>query len=487
MIDAIRDRVPCILTDFMLYLAKVKAAKNECLRKGEHYNAMKIIRKAAGWLLCLAVFVSLMPTLATAVEDCSANFNKDYTLTGNYGLDMVAIAEAQAKKTQVELGYTVDWCAYFVDDCARLAGVPQFPYRGYCEDLQLALLAWGGTWHSYADDYIPQKGDVIFFSLTSHDAQWSDHVGLVYKSGFNANGTVTTVEGNTTGTDANGNSSKSCVAIKNRPVEAFDGGLYIMGYLTINDGPNKDPDNHKVPVRTLQFNGSYMEGDDVVWLQMVLCKLGYTVDIDGIFGPGCKAKVTAFQKAQGLDADGICGPLTTQKMQEAWLTYKRNSCKIDTADWNIQLAQGEVRTVTVSLAGESIGSFGISCSDEAVCVASVKELSVKDGIAELELEAKSAGTAEISLQIVDKLGNRLLVKKLTVDVAEDLPVSCDINGDGQLDQEDLTVLLRHVAQIQTADDISCETMDVNDDNRVDAVDITILAGMIKQAESTKKN
>lgn len=105
---------------------------------------MKIVRKAAGWLLCLAVFVSLMPTVATAVEDCSANFNKDYTLTGNYGLDMVAIAEAQAKKTQVELGYTVDWCAYFVDDCARLAGVPQFPYRGYCEDLQLALLAWGG-------------------------------------------------------------------------------------------------------------------------------------------------------------------------------------------------------------------------------------------------------------------------------------------------------------------------------------------------------
>ena len=56
-------------------------------------------------------------------------------------------------------------------------------------------------------------------------------------------------------------------------------------------------------------NGS--KGQDVKDLQSRLAGLGYyTGDIDGEFGPGTKEAVTAFQKANGLEADGIVGEET---------------------------------------------------------------------------------------------------------------------------------------------------------------------------------
>ncbi len=51
-------------------------------------------------------------------------------------------------------------------------------------------------------------------------------------------------------------------------------------------------------------------GDLVVWAQEHLASAGYTIPIDGDYGPNTQTAVESFQTAEGLTADGIVGPAT---------------------------------------------------------------------------------------------------------------------------------------------------------------------------------
>ena len=75
-----------------------------------------------------------------------------------------------------------------------------------------------------------------------------------------------------------------------------------MGELETGGNP------YPVPTRTLR---SGCKGDDVKWLQYELTSRGFTCDIDGRFGPATKQQLMAFQKANGLAVDGVCGPATS--------------------------------------------------------------------------------------------------------------------------------------------------------------------------------
>jgi len=63
---------------------------------------------------------------------------------------------------------------------------------------------------------------------------------------------------------------------------------------------------------------SYRKGSSgtvVTQIQQKLKKLGYTIGtVDGVFGSKTEAAVKAFQKANGLTADGIVGPATLAKL-----------------------------------------------------------------------------------------------------------------------------------------------------------------------------
>ena len=68
--------------------------------------------------------------------------------------------------------------------------------------------------------------------------------------------------------------------------------------------------------RLLKNTGKpYMSGADVMAAQAALLKKGYNPGgIDGAYGPASVAAVKAFQKANGLEADGIVGPKTWEKL-----------------------------------------------------------------------------------------------------------------------------------------------------------------------------
>lgn len=58
-------------------------------------------------------------------------------------------------------------------------------------------------------------------------------------------------------------------------------------------------------------------GELVTELQEVLVALAYTVDTDGIYGPGTASAVSKFQQEHGLAADGIAGQATQAALGKA--------------------------------------------------------------------------------------------------------------------------------------------------------------------------
>ena len=106
----------------------------------------------------------------------TSGFLKNYTLTGDGASDMVAIALAQEGRKGSQFGYTEEWCANFVSDCAILAGQSEaIPQYGGVSGLYDRIIKAGGKVTTSS----PKVGDICFINWNGGSSM--GHVEIVYQ------------------------------------------------------------------------------------------------------------------------------------------------------------------------------------------------------------------------------------------------------------------------------------------------------------------
>lgn len=202
--------------------------------------------------------------------------------------------------------YTDAWCATFVSACAIACGATDIiPTECSCSKM-IELLKKLGAWVEN-ENRTPNPGDIIFYDWQDNgkgdNTGWPDHVGIVEKA---ENGQITVIEGN----------YKNGV---NRRVLAVNG-KNIRGYGVPKYEAEPKPEEPK-PASNTALNMPVLKkgakGSTVKAMQILLIGYGYTMDsygADGSFGGATERALKAYQAANGLEADGCCGPKTWAKL-----------------------------------------------------------------------------------------------------------------------------------------------------------------------------
>lgn len=223
-----------------------------------------------------------------------------------YARDLHAAGYYQANKN----GY--EWCEVFNDWCHYMASGKdaKLAQEIICQTgLYGAGCIWSAKCYRDAGRFFttPKVGDQIYFG---NGVGKEYHTGIVYKVDSKK---VYTIEGNTSGA--------SCVI-------ANGGGVceksYSLGYSKIvgygrprydAEAPaEKKEEVCKVDIKVLK-KGS--KGETVKALQILLIGRGYSCGssgADGDFGAATDKAVKAYQKAKGLNADGVVGAKTWDKL-----------------------------------------------------------------------------------------------------------------------------------------------------------------------------
>lgn len=194
----------------------------------------------------------------------------------------------------------VDWCfvkSYGVVGAKELLCQPDNSCGAGCLYSAQYFAAKGRFRHS------PETGDQIFFTYAEGEVS---HTGIVVEvTGYS----VVTVEGNTSD------------AVCKRSYSLSDGRIYGYGHPDWDAGsaePEPEPVEPEPAPEKPKINGLPMlrqgdTGEIVRAAQLLLNGRGASVGkwgADGDFGPMTKEAVLAFQRRNGLEADGIIGPET---------------------------------------------------------------------------------------------------------------------------------------------------------------------------------
>lgn len=198
--------------------------------------------------------------------------------------------------------YTDEWCATFVSAVAVQLGYTDIiPTECSCTRMIELLKNLGSFVED--DSYVPKPGDIMFYdwddSGVGENKNQPDHVGIVEKV---SGSTITIIEGNYS------------QSVKRRNIAV--NGKYIRGYGV----PKYDTET---TTTTTTAKGDYTmemrnlkkgcKGEDVRALQILLIGRGYSCGsygADGSFGGATDTAVRKYQKAKGLEVDGVAGKNT---------------------------------------------------------------------------------------------------------------------------------------------------------------------------------
>jgi hypothetical protein len=185
----------------------------------------------------------------------------------------------------VEAGFTIDGTTMRIDGVTTTTA-KGWAYVPYVRD-------------NFADagrfDNTPHPGDLAIFEFDGDNSP--DHVGMVER--VEADGTVWTYEGNHQDRLEHLHRSRDVIAGFCHPPYSDSG--------VVAQAPAPPP------AGTPPFPGYCSLGSVGTAVRQVQQRLrdrGWTIDVDGTFGPQADAVVRAFQAEKHLDADGVVGPAT---------------------------------------------------------------------------------------------------------------------------------------------------------------------------------
>lgn len=143
-----------------------------------------MLKRTMSVILCLIIVLSI-PLQSFAATVCYTNFySAEYS--SNPGQYMANIALAQNGRTGSDLGYSDQWCAYFVSDCARIAGqTAAIPAHGNVLSLYNNITNAGGVTIYDARNGTgslsnSKIGDIAVLDTTTGGNTSRDHVEIVY-------------------------------------------------------------------------------------------------------------------------------------------------------------------------------------------------------------------------------------------------------------------------------------------------------------------
>ena len=201
----------------------------------------------------------------------------------------------------------------------------------------------------------PLPGDLVFFKYSTNSRR-TNHIGLV--TNVNAVNDYTTIEGNTSlNSNDNGGavmsrrrSKRNLVAFARPKYKNKDQINKLLAIANAEVGITEyPPSSNNVKYNTWFYGRQVMgakypwcctfisyifweldggstksvnptlkmgsKGPDVKRLQEALNKKGYSLKVDGDFGPSTQAAVKNFQRVNKLTDDGIVGPKTWEKLK----------------------------------------------------------------------------------------------------------------------------------------------------------------------------
>lgn len=109
-----------------------------------------------------------------------------------------------------------------------------------------------------------------------------------------------------------------------------------------------------------------MRGSDVAEIQSILKLIGYNIDsIDGIFGENTEQAVKAFQRNNGLTADGVIGPRTYEKLEPFLLGYALYTIKPGDTLYKIA-NQFSTSVYSITTANPGLNPFFLNVGEEII-------------------------------------------------------------------------------------------------------------------------